>query len=263
MNSFRDGQGRGAEGASTGSRIARKLIDDPTLVIKNRPDSPLAERYRRLRLQLEQGSPDSTIPRQLTVVTSAIPGEGKTTTAVNLALAYAEDRRLRTLLVDADLRRPSVSRFVVRKPTIGLSEVLAGGALLDDVLIELSDSRLWILPSGAPSAMPQALLQRKSFGALIAELRRRFDRIVIDTPPTVPFTDAAVLASHADGALIVVRAGRTTKTLVRRAKESLKGARGLGVVLNDVAFTVIDRYYSKYDEYRPDRYADARRGARA
>jgi non-specific protein-tyrosine kinase len=236
----------GADAASRVSRLPRTFNDDPALVIKSFPGSPIAERYRQLRRRLDQRTADCQVPRQVTVITSAMPGEGKTTTAVNLALAFAEDRKLRTLLVDADLRRPSVSRFVVQKPTIGLTEVLSGEASLDDALIELSDTELRVLPSGARSAAPLTLLQATRLGALIIELRKRFDRIVIDTPPTIPFSDAACLVSHADRALIVVRAGRTTNPIVQRAKESLTGARDLGVVLNDVTSTAVDRYYDHY-----------------
>jgi capsular exopolysaccharide synthesis family protein len=185
------------------------------------------------------------------VITSAIPGEGKTTTATNLALAYAEDRTHRTLLIGADLRRPSLSRFITPRPTIGLSQVLAGDASLDDALIEMSDSKLWVLPAGAASERAVELLQTQDLGNVMGELRRRFDRIVIDAPPTVPFTDAAVLASHADGALLVVRARTTTTPLIRRARQSLSGTNVLGVVLNDVVFSVVDRYYDHYDENEP------------
>jgi capsular exopolysaccharide synthesis family protein len=238
--------------------VPRKLTDDPRLVMMSRPESPIAERYRRIRLGLEQGTRNSPRSPQLTVITSAVPGEGKTTTAMNLALTYAEDRNRRTLLVGADLRRPSVSGYVTPKPTCGLSEVLAGKAPLDHALIEMSDSKLWILPSGAPCETPLKLLQTKQLGSLIAELRSRFDHILIDTPPTVPFTDAAVLASHADGALLVVRAGTTTSPLIRRAIGSLSAVRLLGVVLNDVEFSAVDRYYNRYDDYAPERYAYAR-----
>jgi len=225
----------------------RTFTSDPHLVMMSGPGTPIAERYRQVRLRLDQGTAESPGPSQVTVITSAIPGEGKTTTAINLALAFAENRKRRTLLVDADLRCPSVCRYLVREPALGLSEVLSGEASLDQALIAMSGN-LWILPSGAPSETPLALLQARSLGSLITELRERFDRIVIDTPPTVPFTDAAVLASRSDGALLVVRAGKTTRPLIRRALGSLSEARLRGVVLNDVAFTVVDKYYYRYDD---------------
>jgi capsular exopolysaccharide synthesis family protein len=237
------------------STVPRTFSDDPHLVMMGRPDSPLAERYRRIRLSLEQATFDFPIQPQVIVITSAIPGEGKTTTATNLALAYAEDRKHRTLLVGADLRGPAVSRYLSPGPALGLSELLAGKAHLDQSLIEMSDSRLWVLPEGAPGATPLGIVHSEHLGNLIEALRRRFDRIVIDTPPTVPFTDAAILARHADAALLVVRARSTTKTLIRRAWESMSGTNILGVVLNDVEFSVVDRYYNKYDDYEPGRYA--------
>jgi capsular exopolysaccharide synthesis family protein len=190
------------------------------------------------------------------VVTSAVPEEGKTTTATNLALAFAEDRDRQTLLVDADLRRPSVARYILPAPTLGLSEVLTGEATLDHVLIEVKSARLTVLPAGAPSNNPLELLQSDFLGSVFAELRRRYDRIVIDTPPTVPFTDAAVLNAMCDGALLVIRAGKTTGTLIDRARASLAHGTLLGVVLNDVAFTPVDRYYYQYDDYNPRRYAE-------
>jgi receptor protein-tyrosine kinase len=249
-------------GVPLGCGIPRRFKDDAHLVLLRRTASPVAERYRRLRLRLEQDCADAPGPPQMIVVTSAIPGEGKTTTATNLALAFAEDQERRTLLIDADLRRPTASRFITPEPKFGLSEVLSGEATLDHALIELTDSKLWVLPSGAPRETPLELQQGDFLGSLMVELRRLFDRIVIDAPPTVPFTDAALLAAHADAALLVVRAGTTTKPLIRRARESLAGTNLLGVVLNEVEFTVVDRYYYRYDDYQPGRYAPARKHER-
>jgi capsular exopolysaccharide synthesis family protein len=241
-------------GVPLGGIIPRKFVDDPHLVMIGRPSSPLAERYRRLRLRLEQPGTDGA-PRQVILVTSAVPEEGKTTTAVNLALAMSEDRDRRTLLIDADLRRPALTRYLTPQPTLGLSEVLTGDAPLDHVLIEVKSSHLTILPSGAATANPLQLLQSDYLASVFAELRRQFDRIIVDTPPTVPFTDAAVLNSVADGALLVVRARKTTKPLIERARQSLAHGNLLGVVLNDVNFTPVDRYYYHYDDYNPRRYA--------
>jgi succinoglycan biosynthesis transport protein ExoP len=243
--------GRPFPGLPLDATVPRAFLDDPHVVMMDRPGSPLAERYRRLRLRVEQGSPEFPFRPQVTVITSAVPGEGKTTTAMNLALSYAEDRKCRSLLIDADLRRPSVCGYISPRPALGLSEVLEAAVPLDHALVEMSDSRLWVLPAGAPCVRPLDLLQKKDLRKVIVELRLRFDRVVIDSPPTVPFTDAAVLAAHADGALLVVRAGATSAPLIRRAKDSLTGTNLLGVVLNDVVFTVVDRYYYKYDDYEP------------
>lgn len=241
-------------GVPLGGIIPRKFTDHPHLVMIGRPGSPIAERYRRLRLKLDQPAPDGS-PRQVIVFTSAVPAEGKTTTAVNVALALAEDRDRRTLLIDADLRRPAVTRYLTPEPTLGFSEVLTGEAPLEHALIEIKSARLTVLPAGAPSQNPLELLQSDYLASVFAELRRRFDRIVVDTPPTVPFTDAAVLNAVADGAVLVVRAGTTTRPLIARARASLAQSTLLGVVLNDVAFTPVDRYYYQYDDYDPRRYA--------
>lgn len=241
-------------GVPMGAIIPRKFEQDPHLVMVNRPGSPIAERYRRLRLHLDQAQSDGG-PRQVVVITSAVPEEGKTTTAINLALALAEDRDRRTLLVDADLRRPSVTRYITPQPTLGLSEVLTGEAPIDHVLIEIKSARLSILPAGAPSQNPLELLQSDYLAGVFAELRRRFDRIIVDTPPAVPFTDAAVLNGVSDGAILIVRAGRTTRPLIMRARASLAHGKVIGAVLNDVSFTPVDRYYYQYDDYNPRRYA--------
>lgn len=241
-------------GVPLGGIIPRKFTDDPHLVLVNRPGSPIAERYRRLRLKLDQPGPDGA-PRQILVVTSAVPEEGKTTTTVNLALAFAEDRDRRTLLVDADLRRPSVSRYLTPPSKLGLSDILSGEVSLEHALIEIKSSHISILPAGTPASNPLQLLQSDFLGGVFAELRRRFDRIVIDTPPTVPFTDAAALSTVSDGTVLVVRAGKTTGTLIDRARASLEHSTVLGIVLNDVGFTPVDRYYYRYDDYNPRRYA--------
>ena len=139
-------------------------------------------------------------------------------------------RGQRVLLVDADLRRPALTRYIVPPPTLGLSEVLSGEATLDHVLIEMKASHLTILPAGIQTDNPLELLRSDYLSSLVSELRRRFDRVVIDTPPTVPFTDAAVLNAVGDGALLVVRAGKTTGTLIDRACASLSHGTLLGVV---------------------------------
>ncbi len=242
-------------GVPLGAIIPRKLTDDPHLVIVNRPGSPIAERYRRLRLKLDQPGPDGGA-RQIILVTSAVPEEGKTTTTMNLALAFAEDRDRSTLLIDADLRRPSISRYMTPPSKLGLADVLSGDVSLEHALIEIKSAHLSILPAGTPTSNPLQLLQSDYLGGVFAELRRRFDRIVIDTPPTVPFTDAAVLSAVSDGSVLVIRAGKTTSTLINRARASLAHSTLLGVVLNDVAFTPVDRYYYQYDDYNPRRYTD-------
>lgn len=244
------------EGVPLASIIPRKLTDDPELVMAHRPKDAVAERYRRLRSKLEINREETGSAAKVILVTSSVPDEGKTTTALNLALAFAEERQRSTLLVDLDLRRPSVGRYLTPPPSLGLSEMLGEGVGLDHVVIPVKSSRLHVLPAGRPASNPTELLRSAALGAAIEELRRRFDWIVVDTPPCVPFSDATVLQPLVDGTLLVVRAGATAKATVERALESLEAGPLLGVVLNDVVPTPVDRYYYRYDDYDPYRYAD-------
>lgn len=244
------------EGVPLASIIPRKLTDDPELVMAHRPKDAVSERYRRLRSKLEISREETGSAAKVVLVTSSVPDEGKTTTALNLALAFAEERQRSTLLVDLDLRRPSVGRYLTPPPSLGLSEMLGENVALDHVIIPVKSSRLHVLPAGRPASNPTELLRSAALGSAIEELRRRFDWIVVDTPPCVPFSDATVLQPLVDGTLLVVRAGVTAKATVERALESLEAGPLLGVVLNDVVATPVDRYYYRYDDYDPYRYSD-------
>lgn len=239
-------------GVPLGSIIPRKFTETREMVVKEQPNAATTERFRRLAAKLDRainGGPARSI-----VITSATVSEGKTITALNLALAFSEERERTTLLVDGDLRRPRLSSLLTPKPKLGLSEVLAGDIPLEHALIRVQDSRVTVLPAGSSLANPLQYLQHESARGLVEDLLRLFDRVVIDTPPSVPFSDASVFGSAADGAMLVVRAGRTKKQMIDRAFESLEGNRLLGVLLNDVKLTAIDRYYYYYDDYNIDRY---------
>lgn len=248
-------------GVPLGAIVPRYFTEDPELVMLSQPRSTVAERYRALVARLENLSlPEGRSP-QVIVITSSVPGEGKTLTAVNLSLAMAERRDRTTLLIDADLRRPAVTRYLDPAPRLGLSEVLSGGAPVEHALLEIRDTRLTVLPAGAPNGQPLELLRSDYVGTLLDDLRRRYDRIVIDTPPAVPFADAGVLNTRAEGALLVVRAGMTPKPMIERALECLDGGYVLGAVLNDIHLTPVDRYYYRYDDYDPHRYSERKADA--
>lgn len=242
------GSGPIAVGVPLGDVIPRNFVDDPHLVVLHEPTALVTERFRRLRLRIERIE-TAEAPCRVLVVTSATPEEGKTTTSINLALAWAEEKNQRVLLVDGDLRRPAVSDYVHPKAQLGFSDVLRERAPLEHTLLKLRNSTVTVLPSGPAMSNPLPALQSDALAKAIGELRGRFDRIVIDSPPTVPFTDAAILQGRADGALLVVRAGKATRPLIERAVESLSGGRLVGVVMNDVHQTPVDRYYYRYDQY--------------
>jgi capsular exopolysaccharide synthesis family protein len=254
-NKGKDSPGSLAAGVPLGSIIPRVFTDDSRLVVQNATRSASAERYRRLCSKLEQSTGEDGKAPQVILVTSAIPHEGKTTTILNLALAMAEDRDRRVLLVDADLRRPSVARYLSPAPKLGLSEALAGSITVEHALIEPKNARLVVLPAGTPPPNPLELLRSEYLSALFADLRRSFDAILVDTPPAVPFADAVVMAPQTDAAVLVIRSRTTACPLVHKALEALEAVPVLGAVLNDVAHTPVDRYYYRYDAYDPYAYA--------
>jgi capsular exopolysaccharide synthesis family protein len=182
------------------------------------------------------------------IVTSAIPGEGKSTVATNLALAFGAEAGGKALLVDADMRRPTIDTWLQPAPALGLSEVLAQRAKLDHALLSLEQSALMVLPAGSSPDDPLTLLESEMSKELFSELRRRFDWIVVDTPPIVPFSDADAVGGLSDGILMVVRKETTPASLYLEGIAAATSTQVLGVVFNDVTrgLTVSSSYYSEY-----------------
>lgn len=184
------------------------------------------------------------------MVTSARPQEGKTTTSINTAIVLAQ-KGTRVLLIDADLRRPSVHKTLGMGPRSGLSNVLTGSATLQQTVVASPVlPNLFVLPAGSPPPNPAELLASSNMRDLLAELREQYDHIVIDTPPTLSVTDAVVLSPRADATILVIRSGQTTKQALRRARDILMqvNAHVAGVLLNAVDLTSPDYYY--YYEYQ-------------
>ncbi len=238
---------------STRAALTRSLRDLPDIVVRSDVPHPAAERFHKLKAML---AADGARRRQVLVVTSAAPGEGKSLVAMNLALAFAADERSRVLLVDADARAPRVSKFIEDPPQQGLMEVLAGTATLENVLVRIASSSLSMLTAGMPTRNPIPLLSSDACRSLVTLLRQRYDRIIIDTPPAVPFADANIMAPLADGALIVVRSGSTPRQMVATAQQAMSSNDVVGIVLNDLEFNLADRrhlYDHDYYEYYRDR----------
>lgn len=210
-------------------------------VVVRSPRSPAAEAYRALRANLQFASLDRDL--RTVLITSAGQGDGKTTVAANLGVALAEGGK-HVLLVDADLRRPSVHRLFELPPAPGLSNALLHeeGEL---PVVATTVPGLSILAAGDPPPNPGEFVASPRLGRLLARARSSFDVVLIDTPPVSLVADAAVLAPSVDGVLLVVSAGRTKRDLVRRAKDQLEkvGARLLGVVLNNAK---LDRSMQAY-----------------
>jgi tyrosine-protein kinase Etk/Wzc len=207
-------------------------------------DDPAAEAYRTLRTNVTFVGAER--PVQLLALTSPGPGEGKSTTAANLAVALALGGH-RTLLIDADLRRPLLHRAfgLVHEP--GLTDVLVGRAAAREAIRPDVIERLDVLPAGSSPPNPSELLGSDAMHALIAEVRQNYDYIVVDTPPVLPVTDATVISTVADATILTIRSGETEETSATRALDQLKrvNARIAGVVLNGVD-TRRDRHYTYY-----------------
>ena len=210
-----------------------------------------AEQFRRLKNVLSTGERAAA---RVVVVTSPVPGDGKTFVAANLALALSAAPGTRVLLIDADLRRPTIDRMLLPRPQAGLVQVVERGDPVGSVLVRPEGCVLDVLPSGAPVDDPLRILTTSACPDLFKALRVRYDRIIVDTSPIGPFTDADVLGGMSDGILMVVRAQYTPKAMYKAALEHIHSARVLGTVLNAATKSVLDTesyygsYYKGYDK---------------
>jgi protein-tyrosine kinase len=216
----RDGRGRFRE-------FNREYVDK--LVVSNTVPQALREQYRRLAANLHHAQEEAGI--KTLMVTSAVPDEGKTLTATNIALTLSESYRRRVLLIDADLRRPSLDEVFMVPKGFGLNEALTGRADRKVSIIQVSRN-LSLLPAGAPDSDPMSTLTSDRMRNLIKEAANAFEWVIMDTPPIGILTDAKLLGTMVDGALLVIRAGRTPADLIQRAVDSIGKNRILGVVLN-------------------------------
>jgi capsular exopolysaccharide synthesis family protein len=225
---------------------------EPHLVAITDPRSPHAEQYRALRTRILHAGERRRV--QAIVVSSAGVMEGKTVTALNLAWLLAQTDGVRALLIDGDLRNPCAADYLGIDAPAGLSEVLAGETTLAETIIRLEPAGLHLLPGGTVRDNVAEILSGPKFSTLLAELRRMFDYIIIDAPPLGIFTDATVLIGRADGALMVVRSGKTRYAALDRVLEPLPRERLLGIVLNgaddphDDSSTYYQRRYYRRNE---------------
>ncbi len=240
-------KGKAAGAPSEGSEVtALALIDDAR--------SPVAEAYRHLRTSLllsSAGQPPRTI-----LVTSSQPSEGKTTTAVNTAVMLAQTGA-DVLLVDCDLRRPRIHAHFGIANGRGVTNYLSGDSDLESVMQPYDKlPNLQLMTSGPVPPNPAELLGSDEMRKLVTALSERFTHVVIDSPPAISFTDAAILSTLVDGVMLVVHGGKSSRAVVRRAKQQLLdvGAHIFGIVLNNVKLESHDYYYGGYysDYYTDD-----------
>jgi len=240
--------GRNGKGAAT-NLIGGAGELGARLVAGRDPRNPVSEAYRSLRTNLTFSNPDK--PPKTIVFTSPLPQDGKSTSAANLSITLAQ-QGIKTLLIDADLRRPSIGDWLSPAPQLGFSELAQQLAEIDHAVLSLEGTPLKVLPAGSPPRDPAELLASDHTKALLASLRDRYKTIIIDTPPIVPFTDADVIGSLSDGLLLLARAGVTQKSKFLRALSLVTSTRILGTVLNAMVFSIADWNEdgnAEYDQY--------------
>ena len=226
---------------------------DSHLVTLTSPGSFAAEQYQGLRLTIERLGRNRTL--QVIAVTSPAAGEGKTLTAINLAGALARGSdNARVLLIDADLRRPAVARqLAMEDGGGGLAEVVGNAAAtLDGVTQKLATHNLSVIHAGTRNGAVHQILRSPRLLQVLEEARRRYDFIVLDTPPLLPVFDSALLANSVDGVLMVVAANQTPRKLLGEALNMLDPAKVLGIVFNRDARPMFGYYDAYYKDYFPD-----------
>lgn len=225
--------------------MSRKDVNEKravNLISHNYPHLPVNEQYRLIRYNIMFSSVDQEI--KSIVVTSPEPADGKSTTAANLAIVLAQQGS-DILLVDADLRKPSIHYSFNISNSVGLTSVLTKESNLDSALNKTHVPNLTILTSGPIPPNPTDLLNSKTMEVLMEDLKSTFDYVIYDTPPILAVTDPQVVANKSDGIILVVTSGKTHKDSALKAKELLDKANGqlLGVVLNGVEGNKNEYYY--------------------
>lgn len=218
----------------SGNKLSKKKLLDSKrkLIAKYDPKSPISEQYRTIRTNILYSSIDEEI-RSL-MITSSGPGEGKSTTTANLAVVFSQQGKS-VLLVDADLRKPTVHYTFKLTNNIGLTSVLTNQTKLMEAVNKTDENTLYVLPSGPIPPNPSELLGSKAMQHFLEQAFEEFDLIIFDTPPVLAVTDAQILSNICQGTILVVGSGKTEKDLLIKTKELLTATNGklLGVVLNN------------------------------
>jgi succinoglycan biosynthesis transport protein ExoP len=222
-------------------------------ILDAEPNSPVSEAYRSLRTGIMNSISGKSFKTIL--VTSAEPEAGKTITVANLSVAFAQEGR-KVLLIDCDLRKPQQHRIFNLNRLQGLSEYLAGGIETDRIIQNTGVKNLWIITSGKVPSNPGEIIGSERMDKLIALFRKKFDYIIMDSPPVSSVTDPMVLANKADALIFVIRSGKSRVSAVTRAKERLSMSKAgiLGVVLNGLKVSHSNYYYYRYGRYYTDKH---------
>jgi len=241
---------------ATTVKVLFSLDATPLLPVSTRPEQHLvalidehslsAEKFRMLANRLVSVRHSREL--KIVHVTSSVVGEGKSLVAANLAVTFARRPRQRVLLLEGDLRKPSLARLLGVGPVSGLGEWWENGSGEEESnppIYRVDGLQLWLLPAGK-TARPTDIMQSPRVPELLSRVAELFDWVIIDSPPLLPVADAGLWARWSDGTLLVVRAGVPPKKALRKGLESLDNARFLGMVLNDAPDQVGGKYYHRY-----------------
>lgn len=223
-------------------RARRTSPNGRKLITKYNPKSPISEQYRTIRTNIQFSAVDEEI--QTLLVTSSGPGEGKSTTTANLAVVFAQQGK-KVLLIDADMRKPTVHYTFGLTNILGLTNVLTRQSELNEAIKRTDLDTLDVLTSGPIPPNPAELLSSKALQQLLQKAKEIYDIIIFDTPPVLAVTDAQLLANQCDGTILVINSGKTEIESAKKAKEMLVAAKAklLGVVLNNKKMEKTDYYY--------------------
>lgn len=225
------------------SNIDRKDM----LIVEREPNSPISEQYKTLRTNIMFSSVDKALKTVL--VTSATPASGKSTTAANLAASFAQ-AGTRTLLIDADMRKPTLHLICGTRNNRGLSTVIVGGAAYNEVIKEVGDNGLHLMTSGPLPPNPAEILHSNKMKQLLNVLGDTYDMVIIDSPPLLSVTDAQIIGGNVDGTILVTNVKDNNRDHLAKAKDTLLKSNSniLGVVLNNMDMKGNEYYYSYYGE---------------
>jgi len=228
--------------------LENEILDNQIEIYEGFISIIVEEAYKSLRANIQFCEVDNKI--KSIAITSCNPGEGKTTTSINIAICMAESG-LKVLLVDADMRKPSTYKRLRMKGSDGLSNYLSGYASFDKIISETTIEGLYYLPCGVKPPNPAELIGSEKFTEFLARAEEEFDMVIIDTPPLGSVIDAAVIASKTKGTILVIKSNATDFKLAKRVKVQLEkaNARILGVVLNKVSKSNYKNYYNYYGYY--------------
>jgi capsular exopolysaccharide synthesis family protein len=235
------------------ARREAKTEQDIDLIAHKSPRSRITEAYRSVRTSIIFSSPEDK-PLKTILITSTSPQEGKTTISINLSIVFAHSNE-KTLLIEGDLRKPRIARSFGIENTIGVSSYLTGNKELEEVIRSTFIPNLFIIPSGPKPPNPSELLISTKTSQFLEQLQKKFDRILIDSPPTFSVADSVILANKVDGVIDVIRSGFLNIDIILRGRQRLSEAKAriLGVILNNVDVKREDSYYYYHYYYSEDK----------